>query len=105
MRSARRALELNRDLDAALSLYLMANLRRENRLPEGEPDPSYSAEAEPAQYYAMLAGPVRLHDVLAQAIGDQDSALALDAIAVLSKTAGTDALVRRNAGSRPLLAA
>src|SRR5690606_10729087 len=41
MKAARNALQLNPDLDQALSLHLMANLRRENRLPQGAQDPSY----------------------------------------------------------------
>ncbi len=105
MRSARQSLRLNPDLDQALSLYLMANLRRENRLPEAEEDPSYPSGAESAAYYAMLSGPLRLHDVLAQAMDDQDASLALDTIAALTATAGTDALVRRDAATRPLMRA
>ena len=105
MRSARQSLRLNSDLDQALSLHLMANLRRENRLPEAEEDPSYPSGAESAAYYAMLSGPLRLHDVLAQAMDDQDASLALDTIAALTDTAGTDALVRRDAATRPLMRA
>lgn len=103
MRSTKRALELNNGLDQALSLYLMANLRRENRLPEGVVDPSYPSELQPAGFYAMLSGPDRLHDVLAQAIADTDAELALDAIEALSSTSGTDALVNRGAARQPLL--
>lgn len=103
MRSARRAMELNDSLDQALSLYLMANLRRENRLPPDIVDPSYPSELQPAGFYAMLAGPGRLHDVLARAIQDADAELALDAIEALSATAGTDALVDRGAARQPLL--
>ncbi len=103
MRSAKRALELNDGLDAALSLYLMANLRRENRLPPDTIDPSYASELQPAGFYAMLAGPDRLHDVLARATVDGDSELALDAIAALSATAGTDALVNRGSAQQPLM--
>lgn len=103
MRSAKRAMELNDSLDQALSLYLMANLRRENRLPPDTVDPSYPSELQPAGFYAMLAGPDRLHDVLARAIQDADAELALDAIEALSATAGTDALVHRGAAQQPLL--
>ncbi|MFP4144388.1 MAG: HEAT repeat domain-containing protein [Phycisphaeraceae bacterium] len=103
MDSAVNALELNEDLAPALSLYLMANLRRENRLPEGEVDPSYPAEARPAEFYAMIAGPLRLHDVLARALADRDPTLALDAIEALARTAGTQALVNVGAGTQPLL--
>ncbi|MEM1028094.1 MAG: HEAT repeat domain-containing protein [Planctomycetota bacterium] len=92
MQSAETALSLNPDLDAALSLFITANLRRENRLPEGEVDRSYSSDRQEPSYYAMVAGPQRLHDVLATALDAQDAALALDAIAALSATASLDAL-------------
>ncbi len=105
MRSAKRALALNDGLDSALSLYLMANLRRENRLPPDTIDPSYSSDLQPAGFYAMLSGPDRLHDVLARAIQDGDSQLALDAIQALAATAGTDALVHRGSAQQPLMAA
>ena len=105
MRSAKRALALNDGLDAALSLYLMANLRRENNLPADTVDPSYPSEMQPAGFYAMLAGPDRLHDVLARALKDHDAKLALDAIQALAATAGTDALVNRGAAKQPLMAA
>jgi len=91
LRAAKSALELNPGLDQALSLYLAANFRRENNLPAGTKDPSYT-EPQPAMFYAMLAGPQRLHDVLTLALNDGDADLALDAIAALATTAGTEAL-------------
>ncbi len=103
MQAAENALKLNPEMDPALSLYLMANLRRENKLPEGEVDPSYPADMKPPMFCAMLAGPLRLHDVLNQALNDEDPALALDAIHALRQTAGTDALVNRNAAKQPLI--
>ncbi len=105
MRSAHRSLELNPNLDAALSRYLMANLRRENHLPQGTRDPSYGRDMRDPSFYARLAGPQRLHDVLARALADDDPALALDAINALSATAGTAALVNLDAATQPLLQA
>lgn len=105
MKAARQALQLQPNLDQALSLYLMANLRRENRLPEGAQDPSYGDTMQPAPFYAMLAGPVRQHDVLARALRDMDAALALDAIDALGKTAGTNALIGQGGAQQPLLRA
>lgn len=105
MRSAHRALRLNPDLSDALSLFIMANLRRENNLPAGEADPTYGSEMRPPMFYAMMAGPHRLHDVLDRALGDGDGPLALDAIEALSRTAGTSALVAEDAARQPLLAA
>lgn len=92
MQAAEKALTLDSDLDGALSLYLAANLRRENRLPEGAADPSYSPSRQSPSYYAMVAGPKRLHDVLTMALDARDVDLALDAIAGLSATASLDAL-------------
>jgi HEAT repeat protein len=92
MQSAQRALELDPALDQALSLYLMANLRRENRLPEGETDPTYPDSRQAPSYYAMVAGPQRLSDVLDRALSDGDVQLALDAIDGISKTAGRETL-------------
>lgn len=103
MRASRRALQLDPEFDAALSQYLMANLRRQNNLPEGETDPSYDQDMLEPAFYTMLAGPARQHDVLAQALTDQDVTLALDAITALTHTAGTDALINLNASSQPLL--
>ncbi|MEM8738634.1 MAG: hypothetical protein AAGG38_09180 [Planctomycetota bacterium] len=91
MQAAEKALALDPDLDPALSLFVMANLRRENRL-AGAEDPSYPAERQAPGFYAMVAGPERLHDVLDRALNDNDAELALDAIAALSATASLDAL-------------
>lgn len=103
MSSARKALSLNNNLDQALSLYLMANFRRENNLPEGAVDPSYPGRMNAPKFYAMLSGPERLHDVLATALRDGDADLALDALEALSLTSGTSALLKQNAGRQPML--
>ncbi len=105
MRSARQALKLESSMDRALSLWVMANLRRENRLPQGQRDPSYPSKFQPSDYYALLAGPVRLHEVLARALADGDADLALDAIAALDQTAGPEALLNLEGTIQPLLQA
>ncbi len=102
MRASRAALELNRQLDRALSLWLMANLRRENRL-NGGTDLSYSSKWQAPMFYVEMAGPSRIHDILEGALNDNDPVLALDAIDALSKTAGTAALVNKEGGVQPLL--
>lgn len=104
MRAAQRALALDRQMDPALSLWLGANLRRENRLGRNEVDNATHIEREP-MYYARMAGPLRLHDVLDRAMTDQDTPLALDAIEALLATAGTDALLNRTGAAQPLLSA
>ena len=105
MRTAHRALKLNNNLDQALSLLLMSNARRENRLPDGEADLSYPSNWKEPQFYLEMAGPHRLHDVLDRALRDGDTLLALDAITALGATAGTDALINREGTAQPLLRA
>ena len=92
MQAARRALQLNNDLADALSLWLAANFRRENNLPDGATDPSYGGEMRSPAYYAMTAGPGHIKPVLARAVVDHDPELALDAIRALAATAGTESL-------------
>lgn len=105
MAASMEALNLDASMDYALSSWLMANLRRENRLAQGTKDPSYPAGMLPPKFYMEMAGPLRQHDVLARALAINDAPLALDAIAALSATAGTDALVNRKGTAQPLLAA
>ncbi|MEM9751862.1 MAG: HEAT repeat domain-containing protein [Planctomycetota bacterium] len=90
--AATTALSLNPELAEALTLFLASDLRAGNRIGEGETDPSRSVDLQPAEFYALLAGPQRLREVLDTAIDDGDAALALDAIAALSQTASIDAL-------------
>lgn len=85
------ALSLDAELDDALTLYLASDLRAGNNLGDAD-DPSRPDAWQPAEYYALLAGPQRLRDVLDTALDDGDSALALDAIDALAQTASIDAL-------------
>ncbi|MEM9791168.1 MAG: HEAT repeat domain-containing protein [Planctomycetota bacterium] len=105
MDSTKASLGLDDANTPALELYLAANLRRENRLPDGMTDPSYPLDAQPAAYYARLAGPAPVMAVLDRALTDRDPALALDAIDVLGEVAGTQALVSDDAASDSLLMA
>jgi HEAT repeat protein len=105
MRAARQASALNPASDPALSLWLMANLRRANRLPAGQRDLSYPRSLLQPQFYLRAAGPLRQHDVLDRALRDADPDLALNAIEALAATAGTDALVNRGGAIQPLLRA
>ncbi len=105
MLASKRALRLNPNMEPAVSTWLMANLRRENRLEEGQPDPSYARTMRPPQFYVEMAGPLRVHDVLHRALEDGDVELALDAINALDATAGTDELVNRQGAIQPLLEA
>ncbi len=105
MRAGQQALALQPDLDPALSLWLAANLRRVHRLPAGQDDLSYPQDFRAPAYYLMMAGPQRQHEVLDRALQDRDAALALDAIAGLRGTAGTEALINRQGSIQPLLRA
>ncbi|QNN24588.1 hypothetical protein HED60_20710 [Planctomycetales bacterium ZRK34] len=105
MQASRRALQLNPDLSAAMSLWLAANFRRENNLPDGASDPSYGKNMRSPMFYAELAGPRHLHPVLQRALGDEDPALALDVIAALNATAGTYSLLNIDGDIQPLIQA
>lgn len=104
MRSATTALQLRADFSEALTLWVMANLRRENML-NGDIDPSYGADRRAPMFYAQLAGPQRQQQILARALHDQDAELALDAIEALRRTAGPAALLNHHAASKPLIEA
>lgn len=105
MQSARYALELEPSNDAALRLWLMANLRREQSLPEGEVDPTYGNDRRPPSFYALLAGPAQLLMILDQALQDRDPELALAALRGLDDTAATEALISGGAAAGPMLRA
>ncbi|MBL4701021.1 MAG: hypothetical protein JKX85_07170 [Phycisphaeraceae bacterium] len=105
MRTSQRSLVLNSHLSPALSLWLMANLSRENHMPAKAVDKSYPKDWHPADYYLKVAGPLRQHDVLFRALQDRDYVLALDAIRGLRLTAGTEALVNRQGIIQPLITA
>lgn len=103
-RAARAALQLKPDMDQALSLWLMANLRRENRLGDGK-DPSYPPAWHTPIFYLKASHPHRAHDVLNRALNDGDAELARDAIGALSDIAGTDQLVNKEGTIQPMLRA
>lgn len=105
MRSAGEGLRLDPSRDRALTLWLAANLRRENNLPEGATDPTYSTQMKPASYYLLGAGPDQQNLVLARALQDRDAGVALDAIAALRDTAGMTQLLQDPRQAEPLLRA
>ena len=105
MQAAQFSLMLNPEMDQALSFWLMANLRRENRLPEGGQDLSYSKQLHAPQFYLEMAGPQRQKDVLSHALDDSDGDLSLDAISALVATGGTETLINPQEEGGPLLRA
>ena len=103
-RAARAALQLKPDMDAALSVWLAGNLRRENRL-GNDTDPSYPPTWHPPIFYLKASAPERAHDVLERALQDGDPDLARDAIAALRDIAGTAKLVNESGTIQPMLKA
>jgi len=105
MRAAQDSLRLNPEMAPALTVWLASNLRRENQLGPGETDPSYPSEYREAGFYLRLAGPLRQHEVLDTALADNDPPLALDAIAALADTAGSESLAAAAGTMQPLVEA
>jgi CheY-like chemotaxis protein len=101
---ARHGLNLDPQLDPALSLFVAADLRRENNLPDGQADAVRAAQGSPTAI-AMVAGPQRLKEVLQRALDTGDPALALDAIEALGATAGPAVLTNDSGVRTPLLEA
>lgn len=88
MTLARRALAADSANTGALAIYVAADLRRENTLGSDAQPGRYSP-----QFFATASGPSVCAEVLGMALDSLDHALARDAIAALSQTAGGNALV------------
>ena len=106
MRYARQALAHDSNFYPAVSLWLAANLRKANELPPGVTDPTVPADQPPAQFYALASSAAFMHDVLAMALKEKNSAMAMDAITALAKTEGAKNLVEpTSGGAQPLVEA
>lgn len=115
MRCAQEALHLEHEHSAVLALWLAANTRREARLGFDieSGDPNESGESDPtrpdvfprALYFTQAAGPRYAHLVLDRAVQDQDSQVALAAIAALHQTAGESSLIGTDDYKQPLVQA
>ncbi|MFQ5493908.1 MAG: HEAT repeat domain-containing protein, partial [Phycisphaerae bacterium] len=115
MRCSEAALQLRPDDTPTLAMWLAANIRRESRqgmdVESGDPDEVGSGdptrpEAFPrALYFTQAAGPHAAHLVLERAVSDQDSAVALGAIAALRVTAGSASLIGTEDYKQPLVRA
>ena len=104
LRSTESTLRLDSSNPEAISLWLAAQMRRENELPQGVTDPTHDASKPEAAFYARAFGPVYVNPVLSRALDANDTALALKAIDALQATGGISGLVS-NAGSAPLVRA
>ncbi|MHC4211309.1 MAG: hypothetical protein ACYSWT_16530 [Planctomycetota bacterium] len=105
MRTSSRALEIDPGNRSALSLFIAANLKRENELPQGTDDPIYGENRYSPAFYATVFGPQICLDVLAIGLDDLDTQLVRDAIAALSHTTGGASLFAAADGRQPLLEA
>lgn len=103
MRLARRALAFDNSSREALAIFIAANLKRENDLPEGMTDPIYGEARFTPEFYAMAAGPAIIQDVMGIALDNEDTMLIRDAIAALSNTAGGANLWTATGGRQPLV--
>jgi len=105
MRMAGEALKNDGTYFKAVSLWLAANLRREANLPKDAKDPTMGSAAMPAEFYALASSAKYLQDVLARALKDNDSAVAIGAIKALSQTVGAQSLVGNSRDVGPLIKA
>ena len=88
MTMALKALEFDAKSASALSLYVAADLRRENDLQPGMADPIFGDSRYSPQFFATAVGSATAQDVLAMAIDRYDTALVRDAVNALSQTTG-----------------
>ncbi|MCP3903801.1 MAG: hypothetical protein GY715_09220 [Planctomycetes bacterium] len=88
MKMAARALQLDSNNRDALALYVAANLKRENDLPDGADDPIFGESQYSPSFYATVFGTGVCQDVLALALDTRDTPLVRDAIAALAETTG-----------------
>ncbi len=115
MRCCEEALLLRHDFAEAIALWLAADIRREARLgmniesgdptETGDPDETRPEVFPRALYFTQAAGPRYAHMVLARAVKDNDSAVALGAIEALRVTAGESSLVGTEDYKQPLVRA
>ena len=101
MQNAASALELEPEMDTAVTLHLASNLRRENRL-AGEADPGYKLP-NPATFYLLISGAPQQKSVLEIGLSDNDPALALDGIEAMAKTVGNNVLLGSEDQRAPVL--
>jgi len=88
MRLAERALRADPANTQALAVFVAANLRRQNDLPEGATDPIYGELARSPQFFATVVGTTVGQMVLSLSLEAMDTALVRDAIEALSQTGG-----------------
>ena len=105
MTHASHAVSLDEANQSALALFIAANLRRENDLPDDAADPIFGTLPYSPDFYATVYGTRAGMDVLSLALDRTDTPLVRDAIAALAKTTGGSNLFSQGAGRTPLVAA
>jgi len=105
VRTSSKAVRIDPNNSTALSLFVAANLKRENDLPAGAADPIYGENKYTPEFYATVFGTQTCLDVLALAIDKLDTPLVRDAINALAKSTGGANLFARGKGRQPLLEA
>lgn len=92
MRLAERALQVSAANESATAMWVAANLSRDIDTPSGYENPAYPSSRRGADFFAVSAGTNISMRVLARALEDRDTPLALRAISALTRTAGPAAL-------------
>lgn len=115
MRCCEEVLLLERDYAPAIALWLASNIRREGRLgmnvesgdptEVGDADLTRPAAYPRARYFSQAAGPRYAHLVLARAVKESDTNVALGAIESLRITAGQSSLIGSENVKQPLVQA
>ena len=102
MKAAETALQIGNGSADAASLWLAANNKREAELPQGATDPA-RGDRSPAHYYNVSLGVDRLNNVLARALRDRNTAVALKAVRSLQGVVGQSNMFPGNTqGGTPL---
>jgi len=104
LRCCEYALRLDASRGDAVSLWLAAAYKREVELPDGAADPMWDGKHPTPHFYAVDAGTQHLNPVLARAIRDRSSAIALKAIKSLQEIVGDSNLIADNQ-EQPILSA
>ncbi|HWB53355.1 MAG TPA: HEAT repeat domain-containing protein, partial [Tepidisphaeraceae bacterium] len=98
MRECEYSLKLDPSMEKALSLWLSGNYDREAKLRHGQSDPTRQPNQPDANYYGVAAGAQYLNAVLARALHDHNSPVALRAVRSLNVIIGTSNMFSGDSG-------
>lgn len=107
MRLSELALRNDPKHQPAHALWLAGNFQREIRSPEGYVSPFYAQDRRNAEFFAVASGPAPVSGVLARALNNNDTRLAMRSLGALVRTAGGASLwsggPSESSGNRPPL--